>query len=57
MTVFPYLYLFVVRGFNIFGVTPGWIKRYKDQGNVTIGGTPGIPGIPGTPGTPVGNHG
>ena len=31
----PYLVL------NIFGGTPGWFLRYKDQGIVTIGGTPG----------------
>jgi len=27
--------------FKIFGGTPGLINRYKNQGKVTIGGTPG----------------
>ena len=40
---------------KIFGGTPSWFNRYKDQGIVTIGGTPGTsswhPCVPRHPGS------
>ena len=37
-TFFGSRHLYLV--FKIFGGTPSWFNRYKDQGTITIGGTP-----------------
>ena len=47
----PYLVM------NIFGGTPSWFDRSKDQGIVTLGDTPGTSSLhPCGSNTPVGNH-